>query len=215
MPSDGSAAARQLSTDPTPDWSPAWSPDGSEVAFYALRSGNRDIWVAPVELGPARHLVDLPGPQYGPRWSPDGGTVLYWSRGIWAISVSGGEVRNIVPEGFLPDWSRDGAWILYIVDSSLWRTSPDGKTVENVHGVAAQNARWSLDGRIIYYVTQDLDDIWSVVVADGSTKKMTDLRGRPRQLGSLALATDGKHLYFTLRQDVGDIWTMDVVTEDQ
>ncbi len=36
-------------------------------------------------------------------------------------------------------------------------------------------------------------------------------RGRVGQLGLYALATDGIYVYFTWRQDVGDLWVMDVV----
>ena len=36
-----------ISIDPTPDWNPRWSPDGREIAFYAYRTGNRDIFVMP------------------------------------------------------------------------------------------------------------------------------------------------------------------------
>jgi hypothetical protein len=35
------------------------------------------------------------------------------------------------------------------------------------------------------------------------------------ELGGLALAASKTHLYFTLRKDVGDIWVMDVVADDE
>ena len=46
-----------LTNDPAPDWAPAWSPDGSEIAFYSGRSGNRDIFVVPSGGGPLRQLT--------------------------------------------------------------------------------------------------------------------------------------------------------------
>ena len=39
----------QLTTDPAIDAGPAWSPDGTQIAFDSDRSGNSDIWVLTIE----------------------------------------------------------------------------------------------------------------------------------------------------------------------
>lgn len=44
---------------------------------------------------------------------------------------------------------------------------------------------------------------------------MTDLSGRRGSMGPLALATDGNYLYFTWEDDLGDIWVIDVVTDER
>ena len=49
MPSSG-GEMQQLTATPTPDWAPAWSPDGKEFAFYSFRSGNRDVWTMALDL---------------------------------------------------------------------------------------------------------------------------------------------------------------------
>lgn len=46
---------------------------------------------------------------------------------------------------------------------------------------------------------------------DRRERPVTNLTGRRGSLGLQALASDGKYLYFTWRDDVGDIWTMDLV----
>ncbi|MEO7684655.1 MAG: hypothetical protein ABIU86_12060, partial [Gemmatimonadaceae bacterium] len=72
MNADGSSA-KALTTNPRGDWHPAWSPDGTKIAFSRGVSTNiRDIWtmnadgtlVAPLTNG-------LQGAQ-DPSWSPDG-----------------------------------------------------------------------------------------------------------------------------------------------
>ena len=48
--------------------------------------------------------------------------------------------------------------------------------------------------------------------ADGANERpMTDLAGKRGALGGWGLATDGDYLYFTLHENLGDIWVMDVV----
>lgn len=38
---------QRVTSDPTADWSPSFSPDDSELVFYAFRSGTRHLWVMP------------------------------------------------------------------------------------------------------------------------------------------------------------------------
>ena len=218
LPADESGAARQLTNHPTPDWAPAWSPDGSEIAFYAFRTGTRDIWVTPVEPGPARRLVDLPGNRTGPRWSPDGTTVAFFggpgtpTSGLWTAPASAAATQ-VLPFGAFPDWSPDGENLLFWRPPSLWRASSDGTGAEELPFDSGPYARWAPDGDTIYYLPPALDRISSYRISDGATTSLTDLKGRPGQLELLALATDGKYLYFSWRQDIGDIWVMDVVQD--
>ena len=68
-----------LTTDPSPDWLPAWSPDGLEIVFYSYRSGNRDIWVMPADGGPAKQLTKNGSESYYPAWSADGQEIAFHS----------------------------------------------------------------------------------------------------------------------------------------
>ena len=44
---------------------------------------------------------------------------------------------------------------------------------------------------------------------------MSDFSGKRGNPGVYALATDGQYLYFTWEEDLGDIWVMDVVTDER
>jgi hypothetical protein len=49
-------------------------------------------------------------------------------------------------------------------------------------------------------------------VRDSTVSRLTKLEGRRGNIGG-DFATDGRYLYFTWREDDGNIWVMDVVTD--
>jgi Tol biopolymer transport system component len=125
----GEAEARRLTTDPAADSSPAWSPDGKQVAF--LRATTSDAFaggaiylVSPLG-GPERRLLDFPaGGQLS--WSPDGQWLTAARArsnagppgGIYLISASTGESRAVTsptPRAFdvCPALSADGRSLAY------------------------------------------------------------------------------------------------------
>ena len=73
-------------------YSPAWSPDGSRLAFVSGRSGDEEIYVASADGKGVRRLTRAAGPDLNPAWSPDGRRLL-WSRNaeIWTMSASGAD----------------------------------------------------------------------------------------------------------------------------
>jgi dipeptidyl aminopeptidase/acylaminoacyl peptidase len=56
----------QVTTDPADDASPAWSPDGTTLAFSSIRSGNLDIWTIPAAGGTATQITTDPGYDVSP-----------------------------------------------------------------------------------------------------------------------------------------------------
>ena len=216
----------QLTTDPTPDLQPRWSPDGKEVAFYSYRSGNRDIWVMPSGGGPARQLTSHPAEDVTPAWSPSGQEIAFVSRrsgnrDIWVVSAKGGEARQLTVDPAAeswPVWSLDGEWVFFHSwredKRRYWRMPAGGGEPERRSKGPAQMARWSPDGRFLYFPgVEDRDgQLWALSVEDGREYPVADLSGRRGTLG-FSLATDGQYLYFNWAHDVGDIWVMDVVRE--
>ena len=80
----------------------------------------------------------------------------------------------------------------------------------------AGNARWSSDGKRVFFAGrgEKARNLWAVTVKDGSERPMTDLASRRGALRGSCLATDGQYLYFCWGEDLGDIWVMDVVTDE-
>ncbi len=124
--------------------SPAWSPDGTRVAFVANRTdnpdgnSNSDIWV--VDANNTNKGADLiqvttnPGSDSSPAWSPDGEWIAYTVLDepdiIWyevsdlamARADGSGEVR-VLSEGLdrnvsTPRFSSDGRYVFFGIEDS-------------------------------------------------------------------------------------------------
>jgi Tol biopolymer transport system component len=214
---------QQLTTDPTMDCNPRWSPDGTEIAFYSYRSGNREIWVQPLSGGPARQITKGDVESLFPDWSPDGREIAFTSfrsgnPDIWVVSAQGGEPRQLTnhPAGDeTPAWSPDGNWLAFVSyrsgTSQLWRVSNQGGEPEMLSDMDSAWPRWSPDGEWIYFTgwKGDNGNLWIVPAAGGPARQLTNFIGREGNLRDLA--TDGKYLYFAWEEALGDIWAVDVI----
>ena len=219
-------AMRQLTTEPTPDWAPRFSPDGASVAFYSYRSGNRDMWVVPTAGGLARQVTRHPGFDGMLTWSPDGEEIAFMSDrsgnfDIWVLSVAGGEPRQLTTDTAFdaaPSWSPDGKWIGYSSSrngkGSIWRMPAAGGPSARV--TADQSpiriVGWSPDAQAIHVI--DETGLRQVTVAGGRVRSTMSFRGRRGTFvptGGSVVSRDGRFVYFIWREDQGDIWVMDVV----
>jgi dipeptidyl aminopeptidase/acylaminoacyl peptidase/CubicO group peptidase (beta-lactamase class C family) len=59
------------------DVAPAWSPDGSKIAFLRAQDGPAQLWLLPAAGGEPEQLTTLPLGAGAPRWSPDGSKIAF------------------------------------------------------------------------------------------------------------------------------------------
>jgi Tol biopolymer transport system component len=221
---------RPLTSDPASDNAPRVSPDGKHTAFYSDREGNLDIWMLPIEGGPAVQLTRHPLSDMFPAWSLDGAAVAFYGgrdEGVqlFVVPATGGEARQITTGAgsrYFPQWSKDGHWLYYASGEGpgryqIFRMPASGGNPEQVTTSSAYYYRWSHDGTRLYFLgtSRGSNDLWERTLADGRERPVTRFIGRRGSLGGFSLAASETHLYFTWRHDLGDIWVMDVVPDEE
>jgi Tol biopolymer transport system component len=221
LPASGGEMQR-LTTDPGAEWCGDWSPDGETVAFYAFRTGNREVWTVPAIGGEWRQVTDNPGGvDMHPGWSADGLELMFLSVrdggvGAWATpsSGSGGSGRWISTSFGSSRWSPLDRRIAAVEKGRLWVADDDGRgrRVPLSDHAAGAGLRWTPDGRqVIFSGDSNHPGIWAARAdGTGGARKLLDITGRRGALGLYGTPSDGKYVYFSWDEDLGDIWMMNV-----
>jgi TolB protein len=168
-PTDGSAAAKQLTFNTVIDDRPSFSPDGVFLAFETNQNGNFDIYTMRARDGGLRAALaanSALADQHA-SWSPLGDRIIFESdRGngstidVYSADLLGNAAVNLTPNTPLsndwqPDWSPDGRTIAYTntsMVSQIVTMGADG--LGNKPLVSADLAgfpTWSPDGRKIAF----------------------------------------------------------------
>lgn len=141
---------------PEKEREPAWSPDGSKIAYVKTPSepdfdlGWEQIWIRSLETGEETYLAEGRLPD----WSPTGDSLLFLGYGGLSVAeVPSGETRVIhsAPGLAYPKWSPKGTRIAFRaeLDDGYWGirlVSPDGSGARDFDIHASSGCDWDSSG---------------------------------------------------------------------
>ena len=194
VPSEGGEAV-QLTTNPSHDTEPLWSPDGKYVVFASYREGQKDIWAVSADGGRPRRLTD-----YGGDETP------------YAVSSNGKVIYRAYYQELASSSAFPGASNIYSIDLNGALNAAPGKlpVPERIAPVKTFSADINADGVILYedYVSPEdpyrkhhtssaAHNIWKI--QNGVYTKLTSFIGEDK---SPVFAPDGVHYYYLSEQDL-------------
>jgi Tol biopolymer transport system component len=163
MNADGSDP-RRLTVNVTADDDPAFSPDGTKIAFARYNGGSAfDVFVMDANGRHQLPLATAPGDDERPSWSPDGTKIVFSSQrdggtgyfgggtgSIYVMSSDGSEQTGLTAGGKDrdPAWAPDGSRILFVSTRSgygdLYVIATDGAGLTRLAstGTAALEPDW-------------------------------------------------------------------------
>lgn len=155
MHPDGSGLV-QLTHSPYRDQHPAWSPDGSQIAFFSFRPP-AGLYLMDADGSNLRALQTEPMEAQFPSWSPDGRSIAFQSNmgggaEIWVINLETLRLRQVTPTGIvatIPAWSADGGRIAFAGVSTIGIINADGSGlvyVSRPENASDSDPAWSPDG---------------------------------------------------------------------
>jgi TolB protein len=151
--------------------SPAWSPNGKEIAYSSSRSGDPEIWISDSNGSLARRITSFRGPDVSPAYNPRTGSQIAWISGrtglpqLYIMDTDGSAVQRMTDGGYATSvsWSPNGQFLAFAWDRKYGPGAPGGQDIyimeiatkrwiQLTHdGGRCDFPSWSPDGRHIVY----------------------------------------------------------------
>ncbi|MDK2122517.1 Tol-Pal system beta propeller repeat protein TolB [Parachitinimonas caeni] len=149
--------------------SPAWSPDGSKLAYVSFEERKPIVYVQDLVTGSRRRAAAFKGSNSAPAWSPDGSklAVVLTLNGlsqIYSVNVDGGSpVRLSKSHGIdtEPNYSPDGQSIVFTSDRGgspqVYLMPASGGDAQRLTFEGSYNVspRFSPDGKSITFIRRE------------------------------------------------------------
>jgi len=187
---------------------PAFSPDGSRIAFVSQRAGNAEIYVINADGTGVARVTNDPLSDGRPSFAPDGQAIVFHSsrtagkQQIWSVNVDGTGLTQLTRDSVnaAPSVSPDGQTIAYVStrnkDNDIWLMAKDGSNQRQFTRSPQQREsepRFLRDGTLAYLVERREGNrtVQQVMRADLVTGSVTALTGIDLAISSFAVSPAG------------------------
>ncbi|MBS0432729.1 MAG: Tol-Pal system beta propeller repeat protein TolB [Proteobacteria bacterium] len=161
--------------------SPAWSPDGSKLAYVSFEHGDSAIYLQDITTGARRLLSSRPGINGAPKFSPDGRRLAMslsyqGNPEIYVMDMGSGALTRITNNLAIdtePEWTPDGANLVFTSDRSgkpqLYEVPAGGGAAQRLTFQGQYNADVSIsyDGNQLAMV-QGNGNVYRIAIMDKS-----------------------------------------------
>ena len=203
-------------TSPESIISPAWSPNGRELAYVSFESGKAVVWVQDVATGQRRAIANFRGSNSAPAWSPDGqhlAVTLSREGGsqLYMIDRNGGEPRRLTTSTAIdtePVFTADGRSIYFVSDRGgspqIYRMPAGGGATERVTFTGSYNVSPTIspDGKTLAYIARD-GNVFHVTVLDLASGQLQTVSDTNED-ESPSFAPNGRLLIYATRSQGRD-----------
>ena len=167
---------------------PAWSRDGTKIAFTSNRDGRTHIFVMNADGTGTRRVTNTQHSDDHPTWSADGRWIVFAREGALYRVSSGGGTANRVGEGpgaaADPAYSPDGKLVAYdyrrpgFSIKEIYVMNADGTGIHRITDLkdVSTSPAWAPGGDTLAFqssVSGATNDIYTVPVAGGTPKRVT------------------------------------------
>lgn len=176
---------------PDPLMSPAWSPDGRQIAYVSFEKGQPSIYVQEIASGKRRKVAGYQGINGAPAWSPDGRKLAMTlskdgNPDIYIHDMASGALDRFTNHYAIETeaaWTPDGRGLIFTSDrggkQQIYRAAlGEGDNPKRITFEGQSNARgsYSPDGKLIVLETQTANGFGIAVqeVATGRLKLLTN-----------------------------------------
>ena len=184
-------AAQAITESKSPIMSPAWSPDGKQIAYVSFEDIQPGIYLQNLSTGQRALLSKQTGINGAPWFSPDGkwlALTLSTSPGnpdIYLMNLASKQLRRITTSDAVdtePVWSPDGQYLYFTSDRGgtpqIYKVSVQGGEPQRVTFDGSYNAcpRVSPDGKLLAMVHREEGHLHIAVMdlASGTLQTLTD-----------------------------------------
>src|SRR5947208_2307345 len=199
---------RPVSADTGQQIDPAFSPDGSRIAFVSNRDGNAEIYAMDADGTNVTRLTSDPQLDGHPVFAPDGQAILFQSQRaggklqVFSMNADGTGVKQLTQDSvsLAPAISPDGRTIAYVSlrnkNYDIWLMNRDGSNQRQFTRSPQwreSEPRFLKDGTLAYLVERQEGGrtVQQVMKADLPTGQVTALSGTDLALVSFAVAPAG------------------------